>query len=80
MDRTLETLQEYLDTDIIINKSWLGSSDFLADVVAKYMTGKELTEGQKRGVMNTLKAKVNYEDKTGQVEYDENAEPKGSWV
>jgi hypothetical protein len=80
MDRTLETLQEYLNTDIVINKDWLGSSDFLADVVAKYMTGKELTEGQKRGVMNTLKAKVKYEDKTSQAEYDENAEPKGSWV
>ena len=52
MERTLETLQEYLETDITINKDWLGSSDFLADVISKYMTGKELSEGQKTGVLN----------------------------
>jgi hypothetical protein len=80
LERTLETLQEYLETDITINKDWLGSSDFLADVISKYMTGKELSEGQKTGVLNTLKAKVKYEDKTGQVEYDENAKPEGAWV
>ena len=81
MERTLETLQEYLETDITINKDWLGSSDFLADVISKYMTGKELSEGQKTGVLNTLKAKVKYEGETGfLVKYDENAEPTGAWV
>jgi hypothetical protein len=78
--RTLETLQEYLETDIVINKDWLSSSDFLTDVVAKYMTGKELTEGQIKGVVNTLMAKVKYEDGQVRQDYDENAEPTGAWV
>ena len=81
MDRTLETLQEYLETDIVIKKHWLGSSDFLADVIAKYMTGKDLTTGQITGVLNCLAAKVKYDGETGFLaKYDEDAEPTGAWV
>ena len=82
MDRTLETLQKYLETDIVINKDWLGSSDFLADVISKYMTGKDLTTGQITGVLNCLAAKVKYEGETGHLapHYDEDAEPTGAWV
>jgi len=81
MERTLETLQEYLETDIVINKDWLGSNDFLADVISKYMTGKELSEGQKTGVLNTLKARVKYEDVYEVYQdYHEDAEPTGAWV
>ena len=78
--RDLETLQEYLETDIEINKDWLSSSDFLADVVSKYMTGKDLTEGQIKGVVNTLMAKVKYEASSTLPKYDEYAMPTGTWV
>jgi len=77
MERTLETLQEYLETDIKINKDWLSNSDFMADVISKYMTGTDLTFGQKQGLLNSITAQSKL---ASRIPYDENAEPIGNWV
>ena len=77
MDRNLESLQEYLDTDIQIKKEWF-DNDFLQSVLTQYVTGKELSESQKKGLLNSFVYKMKFDK--AQTSYDEKAEPTGSWV
>lgn len=75
--RNLESLQEYLDTDIHVKKDWF-DNDFMQSVLAQYMAGKDLSESQKKGLLKSFVYKMKFDK--AQASYDENAEPTGSWV
>ncbi len=77
MDRNLESLQEYLDTDIHVKKEWF-DNDFMQSVLSQYMAGQELSEPQKKGLLKSFVYKMKKD--RNEAAYDENAEPRGSWV
>ena len=77
LKRDLETLQEYLDIDIQLKKEWF-DNEFTQSILAQYITGKELSEPQKNGLLKSIRYKV-IKEKQEKL-FDKDAEPTGQFV